>query len=335
MFKRWREQLQGARKRFNDLADETRLNGHRLDHLSAQVDLLTRENRLLLGYLSLPPTELWRDKPHLVGGAPATSAFPHSTLCRQHSFERPYFSFWTHRLGVHLNYHRKVWEHVFICQALWERGAIRPNARGLGFGVGREPLTAYFASEGCEVLATDLASEQAAEAGWSATAQHADSLEGLWLPELCERSQFDRQVSFQVCDMNQVPDDFTGFDFCWSACSLEHLGSLEHGLRFIERSLQCLKPGGWAVHTTEFNLSSNTHTVSQGGTVLFRRQDMEILAERLTAQGHKVAAFDFEPGVAPLDRYVDVAPYRAEPHLKLALEGYAATSIGLIIQRSA
>jgi hypothetical protein len=335
MFKRWREQVKGARKRFNDLEEETRLNGHRLNHLSWQVDQLTRENRLLLSYLSLPPTELWRGKPHLVDGGPATGAIPNSALCRQDSFEQPYFSFWARRLGIHLNYHRKVWEHVFICQALWERGVVGPGARGLGFGVGREPLTAYFASEGCEVLATDLASEQAAEAGWSDTDQHADSLEGLWLPALCDRARFDRQVRFRVCDMNHVPDDFTGFDFCWSACSLEHLGSIEHGLAFIERSLQCLKPGGWAVHTTEFNLSSNTHTVSQGGTVLFRRQDMEALAERLTTQGHKVAPLDFDPGAAPLDRYIDVPPYRSEPHLKLALDGYATTSIGLIVQRLA
>lgn len=333
MFKRWRQQWLGARKRFEDLEQQARLNGHRLDHLSWQLDLLTRENRLLLGYLSLPPDKLWRGKPHQIEGALTTGAFPHSTLCRQESFEQPYFSFWTRQLGIHLNYHRKVWEHVFICQALWEREAIRADARGLGFGVGREPLTAFFASKGCDVLATDLASEQAAEAGWSATAQHADSLEGLWWPGLCERSAFDRRVQFQVCDMNQVPDALSGFDFCWSACSLEHLGSIEHGLAFIERSLQCLKPGGWAVHTTEFNLSSDTHTVSQGGTVLFRRQDMEILAARLTAKGHKVAAFDFDPGAAPLDHYIDVPPYRAEPHLKLALEGYAATSIGLIVQR--
>ena len=67
--------------------------------------------------------------------------------------------------------------------------------------------------------------------------------------------------------------------------------------------------------------------------MLFRRQDFERLAERLTAQGHIVAPFDFDPGLAPLDRYIDVPPYRVAPHLKLALEGYAATSFGLIIQK--
>jgi hypothetical protein len=134
--------------------------------------------------------------------------------------------------------------------------------------------------------------------------------------------------------MNEIPGHLTDFDFCWSSCALEHLGSIEHGLKFIERSLDCLKPGGWAVHTTEYNLSSNTHTLQSGGTVLFRQCDMEALTERLTAKGHKVAPFDLEPGLAPIDRYIDVPPYRVQPHLKLALEGYATTSIGVIVQRS-
>jgi hypothetical protein len=308
-------------------------NAHRLDHLSGQIDKLQRETRLLLGQLSLPPNALWAPRSFSPDDAPAAQAFPFSTVCRQESFEQPYFPYWTRKVGAGLIYHRKVWEFVFICQALWERGVIHPGARGLGFGVGREPLAAYFASEGCRVVGTDMAAAEAAALGWSDTAQHAAGIEALRCPGVCPNPVFDQNVEFRVCDMNAIPDDLTDFDFCWSACAFEHLGSIEQGLCFVERSIECLEPGGWAVHTTEFNLSSNDHTVAQGGTVLFRRRDMEELAARLTARGHKVAPFDFEPGLKPLDRYVDVAPYRSEPHLKLALEGYAATSIGVIVQR--
>jgi 2-polyprenyl-3-methyl-5-hydroxy-6-metoxy-1,4-benzoquinol methylase len=335
MFRRWGELLRNRWRRSSAVLEEARQNGHRLNHLSWQVDQLARENRLLMGYLSLPPNALWRGKPEWTEGGPGAVAFPNSTLCRQESFEQPYFSHWTRRLAIGLSYHRKVWEHVFICQALWERGAIRPGARGLGFGVGREPLTAYFASEDCDVVATDVGSQAAVELGWSDTAQHAASTENLWWPGICPRAQFDNHVAFQICDMNDVPDDLTDFDFCWSACALEHLGSIEHGLAFIQRSLDCLKPGGWAVHTTEFNVSSNAVTIAEGGTVLFRQSDLETLARRLTAEGHTVAPFDFNPGLEPLDRYIDVPPFRSEPHLKLVLEGYAATSIGLIVQKRA
>lgn len=308
-------------------------NARRLDQVSAQVENFQREICLLLGQLSLPPSALWAPRAFSPEDAPAVQAFPFSTVCRQESFEQPYFPYWTRKIGAGLIYHRKIWEFVFICQVLWERGVIRPGARGLGFGVGREPLPAYFASQGCRVVGTDMAAADAAALGWSATAQHAGEIEMLRRPDVCPDAVFDQNVDFRVCDMNAIADDLVDFDFCWSACAFEHLGSIEHGLRFVERSIDCLRPGGWAVHTTEFNLSSNDHTLAEGGTVLFRRRDLEELAARLAARGHKVAPYDFEPGVQPLDRYIDVAPYRTEPHLKLAVAGFATTSIGIIVQK--
>jgi hypothetical protein len=319
--------------KLNAWFSETVKNGHRLNHLSWQVDVLTREMRLLIGQMTLPPADLWARGPIQPPAEPGPNTLRFSTGCRQESFEQPYFTYWLSRLGLGPSYHRKVWEHVFICQALWERGILSEGHRGVGFGVGREPLAAFFASQGCEILATDLAPENAQSGGWSKTQQHAVGLESVWFPHLCARPDFEARVAFRACDMNAIPRDIEGYDFCWSACALEHLGSIDAGLAFIERSLGCLKPGGWAIHTTEFNLSSNTTTLSSGGTVLFRRQDFERLAETLTTRGHVVAPFDFDPGQAPLDRYIDVAPYRDTPHLKLALEGYATTSFALIIQK--
>lgn len=67
--------------------------------------------------------------------------------------------------------------------------------------------------------------------------------------------------------------------------------------------------------------------------VLFRRRDLEQLAHRLTDKGHIVTPINWDAGSGPLDRYIDVAPYKAEPHLKLALNGFAAKLIGFIVQR--
>jgi hypothetical protein len=47
-----------------------------------------------------------------------------------------------------------------------------------------------------------------------------------------------------------------------------------------------------------------------------------------------MAPLDLDPGQGRLDQYIDVAPYRLEPHLRLALSGFSATSIGLIIQKA-
>lgn len=302
-------------------------------HISAMLDIHQNETRLMLSQLALPEMALWKDQPPLIDGGPGVNVFKRAELCRQDSFEQPYFSYWTKQLGQSLRYHRKLWEFVFIAQALWERGVCTAGRRGLGFGVGSEPLTAFFASQGVAVTATDLAADGVVEQGWALTGQHAAGKEALRKPKICSDDLFERNVEFRECDMNAVPDDLVGYDFCWSACALEHLGSIEKGLAFIERSVECLAPGGWAVHTTEFNISSNDRTIDNEGTVLFRRRDLEDLASRLRAKGHRVAAIDWSTGDGPVDAYLDLPPYRKEPHLKLALSGFATTSIGFIVQK--
>jgi hypothetical protein len=170
--------------------------------------------------------------------------------------------------------------------------------------------------------------------GWAASLQHGLYPDRMQWPQICSRDAFDAQVEVRVCDMNRIDPELRDYDFCWSSCALEHLGSIEAGLAFIERSLECLKPGGWAVHTTEYNLGSNDQTLETGETVLFRRRDFEELARRLAEKGHRLAPLDFDPGYGVIDSFIDVPPYRSEPCLKIALAGYATTSYGLIVQRA-
>ena len=291
-------------------------------------------HRLVLDQLTLPSASLWQGQPPLLADrGPGARVFETGGLCRQDCFEQPYFSFWTARLHEGLRYHRKLWEFVFIAQAVWERGLCSPGRRGLGFGVGQERLTALFASMGVAVTATDLEGDGRVEAGWQATRQHAGGKDALRCIAVCPDDLFDRNVEFRVCDMNAVPDDLVGYDFCWSACALEHLGSIEKGLAFIERSIDCLAPNGWAVHTTEFNISSNDETVDDAGTVLFRRRDIDVLIQRLRSQGHWVAEMDWSTGDRPVEQYLDLPPYRHNPHLTTAIEGFATTSVGIIVRK--
>lgn len=134
-------------------------------------------------------------------------------------------------------------------------------------------------------------------------------------------------------DMRAVPGDLRGFDFLWSSSSLEHLGSIGEGLKFLEDSLHCLKPGGVAVHTTEFNVGSNDATLDHGPVVVFRRRDLEEVADRLLAEAGRYVA-DWDTGDGPADRAIDEAPYRAEPHLKLRLGGHVFTSVLLVMETS-
>ena len=145
-------------------------------------------------------------------------------------------------------------------------------------------------------------------------------------------AEFDRLVRFAPVDMNAIPAGLEGFDLCWSSCAFEHLGSIEHGLRFVEASLRTLRPGGIAVHTTEFNLSSDTDTFEAENLCLFRRRDMEALLERLARAGHTPWPLNLYPGDGAIDAHIDLPPY-ALPHLKLQVGQYVTTSIGIVVQK--
>ena len=78
------------------------------------------------------------------------------------------------------------------------------------------------------------------------------------------------------------PDDIEpDFHFTWSSRYFEHLGSIDRGLAFIKEQMKCLRRGGVAVHTTEFNVGSNHETIDHEATVLFRRRDLQRLARWL------------------------------------------------------
>src|SRR5918998_283444 len=194
------------------------------------------------------------------------SAMLTSSVCRRAHFEEGWLDRWSRMfgypdpLGQPHGSHRKVWEWCAIAQCLAERGMLRPGRLGLGFAVGTEPLAAAFAARGAVVLATDLALADSHE-GWTATGQHAASKEALWHSDLVDRAGFERRVVFADADMRTLEGLLPIWDFAWSSCALEHLGSLEAGWDFVVSSARLLRPGGVAAHTTEFNVSSGRDTI--------------------------------------------------------------------------
>ncbi len=266
-----------------------------------------------------------------VVGEPRLSR-PVSQLCTESQFYEPAYAYWCEQFKEHPRTHRKQWEFCYILQALSVRGKLSPEARGLGFGVGEEPLAALFAVRGVEVTATDLGVEQAVDAGWTRTGQHAKVLEDLNGRAICPPDQFAARVRFEVADMHAIPPTFQDYDFTWSACALEHLGSLAEGQDFILESLRTLRPGGAAVHTTEFNVDNEGETLDHTSTVLFRRQDIEVVFERAARMGYRCSV-NWNTGAGRLDAHVDMPPYSEDRHLKLRIEPYTTTSIGLVFDK--
>ncbi len=258
---------------------------------------------------------------------------PVSQLCTQNQFDEDIYEYLVHELKETKRYHRKQWEFVYVLQAVTANGLLTSGKKALGFGVGKEPLPAVFAKNGVKVLATDLETELAVNIGWQATNQHAHNLDDLNNRGICDATEFTNLVTFQFADMNHISLELVDFDFCWSSCAFEHLGSIEAGLKFVENSLKCLKPGGFAIHTTEFNCQSNDDTLKSGGTVLFRQRDILELEARLKNAGHQIS-LNLNPGDRKLDRYIDLPPYSDNRHLKLQLKKYVATSIGIIVQKA-
>jgi 2-polyprenyl-3-methyl-5-hydroxy-6-metoxy-1,4-benzoquinol methylase len=265
-----------------------------------------------------------------------------SKLCTQNDFSTDWLFYWCHELRSVPFYHRKLWELCYVSQVLFSEGQLAPGHRGIGFGCGEESLPSLFAKYGAMITATDLEATRPEAEVWRSTAQHASAIEAIRRPDICPDQQLLANIEFHPADMNAIPREFDGqFDFCWSTCALEHLGSIENGLTFIENSLRTLKPGGLAVHTTEFTVTEG-ETIDNHPVVLYQRHHLEKLADRLRTGGYEVVDFDFSPGDGVLDRFVDLPPFQDKnnvlmplhhfAHLKLLLDGYTCTSIGMIIK---
>ena len=301
----------------------------------SQAELIALKNRIeaLENKLALVTKRPYiTSAPFLALTAPGQFA-PFST-CSTADFLHPRFAEICSLLKLGFGWHRKIWEWVFIVHYLLESDVIKPGNKGLVFGVGMERLPALFASMGATIVATDAPDEISEKTGWKDSGQYSNALNGLRHADSFDSNAFDANVSFQRCDMNNIQAELTGFDFNWSSCCFEHLGSLEAGIQFVINAVEnTLKVGGIAVHTTEFNLSSNEETVEVGGTVIFRHRDIIELIERLESRGHIVQPLIVAPDAHYWDFYVDVPPYATIPHLKLMLDKYVATSVGIVVRR--
>ncbi len=250
-----------------------------------------------------------------------------SQCCTASQFNEQIYNFWLNEIVQQHKYHRKQWEYVFILQALSKFNKLNNGVKGLGFGCGKEPLAAVMAKYGCDVLATDIKPFEQSDAHWG-----ANSFADIFYPGICSEEIFAEKVSFMHVDMNDIPMNvFAGYDFVWSCCAFEHLGSLDAGINFVLNSSECLKSGGIAVHTTELNINNGNNTLESPGLSLYRKKDLERLVTQLEDKGFTVLPFNWYSGNLPQDKHVDLPPYKQEIHLKLKIEQYVLTSFGLVI----
>ena len=98
--------------------------------------------------------------------------FMRYSTCSSTDFLHPRFGEICAMLQHPWDWHRKLWEWVFVVHHLQEAGVIRPGSKGLVFGVGTERLPALFASLGSTIVATDAPADVGESQGWAETGQH-------------------------------------------------------------------------------------------------------------------------------------------------------------------
>lgn len=198
--------------------------------------------------------------PRLISLAEPTLAHPVSQRCTPGQLDEEIYSQWRRRLRVADGPSPKQWEQIFILQVLERYGFLREGSRGLGFTRANSPLL--------EVLA-----------GYGATT-----------------ATFHDRTTFAEGNIQEMPEDLMDFDFVWSVATLDDLGSVNAGFRFIERAMMCLKPGGLAVHASVLDLSPAEQLKTADEATAFRVRDIERLALTLISRGHEVAQLKLHEG---------------------------------------
>jgi SAM-dependent methyltransferase len=151
--------------------------------------------------------------------------------------------------------HRKTWEWLQCVFGLRKLGILNENSRGLGVGVGHEPLIYLFANEAKEIVATDLYDPDSI---WAKAGAYEGDREMLTNPDKYAPFPY-RRDRLAVLDMDGLNLRFpeNSFDFVWSCCSIEHFGGHEKAARSMREMERVLKSGGVLALTTEFILDQN------------------------------------------------------------------------------
>jgi SAM-dependent methyltransferase len=246
----------------------------------------------------------------------------------------PWFAYWSRELDIAVRPHRKIWEYAAVLQAFYEAGVLKPGARALGFGVGDEPLPSYLAGLGLHVLASD-------EPGQTEP-------ERIFQSRYIGEADFAARVEVSDIDLSRFNDpSLRDFDALWSCGVINEFDAVHIAEEAVIHAMDALRPGGVAVHTTEFAFAPD-EPEETAGQLFFPASFFERLADGLNGRGHNVAPLSFGLGEAALDAYVDLEPpgleqapklqtlWRMEhgaPHLKVAAGDALITSFTLIVRR--
>jgi len=168
-------------------------------------------------------------------------------------------------------FHRKQWEFAMIFHVLRERGLLRPDSLGLSMGGGKELLLYAIASHIRQLVVTDLYDTQTT---WDcAKTNDPDEFIRAGKPFPVD----DNKVKALRMDMRALEFEENTFDFCYSSCSIEHIGTRDDFLLHLNEASRVLKDGGIYVLTTE--LGYGEEIIEHPNNYVFTRSYLNDLFE--------------------------------------------------------
>jgi hypothetical protein len=271
-----------------------------------------------------------------------------SNLCNYEDFLKKDYEDFCNLIGEQKKIHRKQWEFYIIYKKLIEHLGVFNLKKGLGFAVGQEVIVPLFLNLNASITASDLDPTDPDSIAWINSNQHIANGFNKYINSGYITKELLNTCNFEFINMNNIPNKFllNEYDFIWSSCALEHLGSLQNGLNYIIKSLQCLKKGGIAVHTTEFNFKSDDITLETKGCVCYRKKDIEWLIKEVEQLGYYIEPINYNRSNNIVNNHIDNFPYNGstsaiffdsnnydllKSHINLNIEGHCSTSIFIVI----
>ena len=141
---------------------------------------------------------------------------------------------------------RKRWELCWLAQKHQEIHGSKSVPAMLGLGVGTEPLIYHFAHLGENVVATDRFDEGSVWDESRLTPERVRTANPFPYPR--------ERLTVRNMDMRSIDYPASTFDVVWSCSSVEHVWTLTEFIQIFREIHRVLKPGGYALITTEFSL---------------------------------------------------------------------------------
>lgn len=196
-----------------------------------------------------------------------------SKLCDAADWFRPdILEIITNELREVPRFHRKQWESAMIFRSLRQSGKLRSDSVGLSMGGGKELILYSLAPHLKQLVVTDLYDTQTA---WDcAKTDDPDAF-------IKQNKPFpvdDTKLKALQMDMRDLQFPDRTFDFCYSTCAVEHIGTREDFLQHFNEVSRVLKDDGVYVFTTE--VSYGDTTIRDEHNYVFSLQELyEIFSE--------------------------------------------------------